>query len=542
MRLKENSSKQKLMGEYYTPKPISDYLVGLFRNQQFERVLEPSFGEGVFLESLRDAELISKIHHLDAVEIKSHQASVVGSEFDEYENISIINDDFLNFYERNKGRKYDLIVGNPPFIRYQYLTDEQRHIQSEILKENGMRPNRLINCWVCFLVACTRLLSDRGSIAMVIPAEIMQVAYANDLRKYLLSNLSLITIISFKRLVFPEIEQEVVLFIATKNGSIQGVRAIEVDDVEDLLTLDIEIFKPHPSFNTNEKWSWFYIDADESEIYRTISENRNFCKMGDVTNINVGITTGNNEYFSVSRDVELRYDLTCYLRPLIGRSSQTYGIIFTPEDWNLNVSLGKKAQLLCFPDVDQSCFNEKQRDYLTYGGTLEKNSGYKCSIRNHWYCVPSVYVPDAFLLRRNNEYPKFVLNGCDAVSTDTMHRVLIQDGVDPKKLLIAFYNSLTFASAELCGRSYGGGVLEILPGEAMNIAIPNPHLIPDKIVKDLLPKVDNAIREKRPIDEILDITDDEILHKLFCISKQDCQVIRSIWKKLQDRRLSRGRR
>ena len=77
--------------------------------------------------------------------------------------------------------------------------------------------------------------------------------------------------------------------------------------------------------------------------------------------------------------------------------------------------------------------------------------------------IPSVWVPDAFFLRRNNLYPKFVLNCCYAVSTDTMHRVKFNDGVEPERILLSYYNSISFAFTELCGRSYGGGVLEILP-------------------------------------------------------------------------------
>lgn len=39
-------------------------------------------------------------------------------------------------------------------------------------------------------------------------------------------------------------------------------------------------------------------------------------------------------------------------------------------------------------------------------------------------------MPDAFFLRRNNLYPKFVLNCCDAVSTDTMHRIKFNNDID----------------------------------------------------------------------------------------------------------------
>ena len=41
-------------------------------------------------------------------------------------------------------------------------------------------------------------LSDNGKIAFVIPAEILQVAYAEDLRLFLANHLSKITLITFE--------------------------------------------------------------------------------------------------------------------------------------------------------------------------------------------------------------------------------------------------------------------------------------------------------------------------------------------------------
>lgn len=75
------------------------------------------------------------------------------------------------------------------------------------------------------MVACVNLLSDNGKIAFVIPAEILQVAYAEDLRLFLANHLSKITLITFEELVFPDIEQEIVVFIGEKG---QKRKALEL--------------------------------------------------------------------------------------------------------------------------------------------------------------------------------------------------------------------------------------------------------------------------------------------------------------------------
>lgn len=118
----------------------------------------------------------------------------------------------------------------------------------------------------------------------------------------------------------------------------------------------------------------------------------------------------------------------------------------------------------------------------------------------------------ACLLTWNNLYPKLVLIRCGAISTDTMHRMKFRGGIDPELAIIAYYNSIAFAFTELCGRSYGGGVLEILPKEVGNI------------------------------DEALDYIDAKILVGLLRFDEDTCRACRRIWKTLQARRLGRGTR
>lgn len=57
------------------------------------------------------------------------------------------------------------------------------------------------------------MLRNDGTLAFVIPAEVIQVAYAQDLRLFLSTHFSSITLLTFEVLVFPEIEQEVLVFV-----------------------------------------------------------------------------------------------------------------------------------------------------------------------------------------------------------------------------------------------------------------------------------------------------------------------------------------
>ena len=541
MRLKKDSTEQKLRGAYYTPLQLADAMVNLFASENIHSVLEPSCGDGVFLDGLRDNDLIDRISLIQAVEIEPDEASKVKSNYAGMQNVDVCNEDFFDFFKRIQGKTtYDLILGNPPYIRYQYLKESQREIQSQILTANGMKANKLINAWVAFMVACVQLLSKHGKIAFVVPAEILQVAYAEDLRLYLSNHLAKITLITFEQLVFPGIEQEVVVFIGEKSEKEKGIRIIEMEDLNGFKALDLQKNGYQKMPHAKEKWTKYFVNVEEMKLIQQLRNDKRFAKFSEYGLINIGITTGNNGYFSITEATAKEYHLESVTLPLIGRSSHAHGIYFTKEDWATNKDSGKRARLISFPDIPFDAYEEGHKRYIKLGEKNNEHEGYKCSIRDRWYIVPSVWIPDAFFLRRNNLYPKFVLNRCGAVSTDTMHRMKFNEGVEPENVLLAYYNSISFAFTEICGRSYGGGVLEILPGEMGNILLPKIEHIDSDIRNGILKKVDTIIRSGDDIEKALDLVDQEILVNLLKIDSDICKRFRLIWKKMQKRRLGRG--
>lgn len=540
MKLKEDSSAQKLRGAYYTPLPLADMMVKMFlKEEKIKNVLEPSCGDGVFLDALIDTSFIEHLDSVTAIEIEKGEASKLKKRVKNVSKITVRNQDFFDFYEKKKDKKYDLILGNPPYIRYQYLEERQRELMANILTSQGMKSNKLVNTWVGFMVACVNMLSDNGKITFVIPAEILQVVYAEDLRLFLTEHLSKITLITFEELVFPGIEQEIIVFVGEKDAEEKGIRIIELNNLDDLKDFDINTNGFQKMQHIHEKWTKYFTNDKENELVSEIRSDRGFQKLSNVALINVGITTGNNKYFSVNQKTVDKYELQKVVRPLIGRSAHAHSVYFEKKDWKENVDAGKAAYLIDFPEEDYDKYPDKHKEYIKLGEANEENMGYKCSIRERWYRIPSIWVPDAFFLRRNNLYPKFVLNCCDAVSTDTMHRIKFNEGIEPERILLSYYNSISFAFTELCGRSYGGGVLEILPGEVGNILVPKLDDISINKIRAILKQVDQIVRDDS-IEKALDIVDEEILIKELGIQAELCKDARGIWKKLQNRRLKRG--
>lgn len=93
-----------------------------------------------------------------------------------------------------------------------------------------------------------------------------------------------------------------------------------------------------------------------------------------------------------------------------------------------------------------------------------------------------------------------------------MHRMKFRDGIDPEFAIIAYYNSIAFAFTELYGRSYGGGVFEILPKEVGNIHVLNTGLlnINAELKRNVISVIGGVVRNGRNIDEALDYIDAKI--------------------------------
>lgn len=549
MKLKEDSTEQKLRGGYYTPKVLADFIVKWAlpkksKENNYVEILEPSCGDGVFLESVID--------HSDgipikctAIELLEREAQIAKERTFYNPDINIIVGDFYEQYEKSlKNKKFDVIIGNPPYIRYQYLTNEQRETQANILVENGMKSNKLINAWVSFVVASVRMLNMNGKIGLVIPAELLQVAYAEDLRLYLLKNLSKLTIVTFEELIFPNVQQEVVLLLGEKTEKkVKEKNKIGVVEVKNIEALEKQFDSIPIEFkevdHTTDKWTKYFLSNHEIQLINFIKNHNGFCEFREMAEVDIGITTGNNKYFSVDKETVERFNLHDVSIPLIGRSAHASGLYFTYEDWKKNVDKGVAAQLLYFPNEPIENLPTNYQKYIQYGEENQMHTGYKCRIRENWYHIPSVWVPDAFFLRRNNKFPKFVLNDINAVSTDTMHRIRFNQGINRDKALLSYYNSITFAFTEIEGRSYGGGVLEILPGEVEKVVLPNLQNFDDSIAKELISKIDRTIRNNEDIEPTLDEVDEIILVNYLGINIEVVQAFRNIWKKLMNRRLNR---
>ena len=535
MKLIKNASAKKLRGGFYTPKPIATFILewGINGSSDYE-ILEPSCGNGVFLEQLKENN--HKFKSVTAIEFDDIEAGKANKI--ELNNKTVIHTDF-HLYCNQTTEKFDLVVGNPPYIRYQYFQKEQQDEAIKLFNRSKLKYSKLTNAWVSFVVGSSLLLKEKGKIGFVIPAELLQVSYAQQLREFLAHYYNKINIISFEKLVFPEIQQEVVLLLCEKNGSdLHLIEHLELRDASDLGKLDVNRLKsPTKKIDfKSKKWTYYFLEQEEIDFLEHISQKRKVPIIGNYASVEVGITTGANNYFTVPLEVVEEYGLEEYAKPMVGRSVQVNSVIFTEKDWKLNRQTKAKAHLLVFPTKDEITGHKGANSYIRMGELIGVNKGYKTGIRNDWFVIPSIKLSDALFIRRNHAYPRLILNEANAYTTDTMHRVFMKSEININAFIASFYNSLSLAFSEIVGRSYGGGVLELMPSEAEKILL--PYRAENS---ELLDTIDKMMREKKSIDEILNITNKQILKDGYGFTNQEIKLADNIWKKLSNRRLNRKR-
>jgi len=356
---------------------------------------------------------------------------------------------------------------------------------------------------------------------MVIPAELFQVKYAEQTRVFLSNFFERITIVTFKKLVFEGIQQEVVLLLCEKSvPNAQGIRVLQLNDLKELNDVDFDAVAKTEVVeiqHDTEKWTKYFLNPKEIDLLREIKDSNRIPFANDILDADVGIVTGRNEFFMLKQSQVAEWKLQDVTTKVVSKSNQLSGIIFNDTDFDENARKDLPNQLFLPENTEFKNLDKDSKRYIKYGEEKEFHTGYKCRIRKKWYITPSLWIPQGFALRQVNRYPKLVLNHVEASSTDTI------------------LNSLTFAISEVTGRSYGGGVMTFEPTEIEELLIPvvEEHGIDVNLIDEL-------IREDR-IEEVLDIVDKAVLIDHYGFSLEETIEFRNIWKKMSDRRINRGK-
>lgn len=482
MNFMVNETEQKLRGGYYTPLDIATFLARWVQQSGAKKVLEPSCGDGVFLKAF-DNVGYSKSSMISAFELDFIEAAKSRSLSDGFEfKTDVVNADFLAWALPRLGgdkERFDGVVGNPPFIRYQYLPELFQATAEKVFKMLGCKFTKHTNAWVPFVLASIALLKPGGRLAMVLPSELIHVLHAQSLRTFLAKECKKLVIIDPEEIWFEGTLQGAVILMAEKKANIsqpnEGLGLLPVTGRSFLSENPQAVFdraEPVTGKALGGKWTIAFLKPSVRDLLDEVETLPRIDRFKDVAEVDVGIVTGANKFFLVDDETVEKFGLQRWAHKMFGRSEHCPGIIYDEFQHLQNRDRGLPSNFLWFPEGSAN-YHAEIAAYINYGESQDLQTRYKCSVRRCWYTVPSVYTTDIGMLKRCHDAPRLILNEAKAYTTDTAYR--IRSLQQPAEGIVsAFVNPLTALSAELEGRTYGGGVLELVPSEIEKLIIVSP--------------------------------------------------------------------
>lgn len=474
----DTAALRKARGAFFTPLGITEHLAEWALHAPSDLVLEPSTGEAAFLTAAVDR--LRALGNLDpvvhGVEIHAPSAKSARALVNTAGGRAKIR--VSDFFLVDAKPTYDAIIGNPPFIRYQDWTGDQRDRARFAALQQGVALTGLSSSWAAFVAHSAGFLKPGGRLGLVLPAELLTVNYAAPIRRFLLENFARVELVVFDEQVFPDAEADTVLVKAdgwqqtpTGHASLRQTR--------NATTLkDLEAGTTWAPIQTTDRWTPMALTDATVTSMEQLRATKNFVPLADYGDTSLGAVTGGNRYFTLTpaRVKQLGIPHRDLVRISPPGSSHLRGLELTESTLTKLGRDGSPTWLL-YPGDKPSAAAAR---YIEVGHQADVDGAYKCRVRKPWWRVPLLAAPDLFLTYMNADTARLTTNEAGARHLNSVHGVYLNDDVRDvarEVLPIASLNSMTLLSAELVGRSYGGGILKIEPREADRWWMPSPDLL-----------------------------------------------------------------
>ena len=303
-------------GQYFTISLIADFMVTLISHSKDSRVLEPSCGKGVFLDQLVD----KGFTNISAYEIDK----TLGAKYDFIK--------FLSFLSVPTNEKFDVVIGNPPYIRWKNIEPE---LKSEL--EGNELWNRYFNS-LCdylfiFILKSIEHLKEGGELIFICTEYWLNTTHSVTLRNYMCQNGYFTEIYHFKEtplfekvtasfIIFKfvkskEKKDNIKLYRYNKDKGLPSKEELVDRSCFDLLTI--------PHFQENKRWILATEETQnrlikfESSCIKpsTILFETELYRIGDYCDIGNGMVSGLDAAFQIKETKGLNADEEAALIPVM---------------------------------------------------------------------------------------------------------------------------------------------------------------------------------------------------------------------------------
>lgn len=324
------SNDKKLNGAFFTPKHITHFMSTAAAIRADSTYLDPSCGCGAFL-----LDIAEKIHTttnapfktiferqlfgIDIAAYSTHRAKILlsllaltygedASFVFHIETGDTLATNALSLFSQPDG--FDVIIGNPPYVKYQDLSDEQRLSMKQDWRtvKNGN-----YNLYFPFFEIGSSWLAPNGTLIFITPNNYFTSLAGERLRTFLTEEHLLDTIIDFSHLKVFKVSTYTAITVVTKQqktslrygriDSVEGLQKLPEQSIETVAesTIDYASLK-------HDKWRLLR-NKDQANIHAIESQGT---PLGQLFDIKVGIATLADKYYFVGPDLTKTHDAHQY--------------------------------------------------------------------------------------------------------------------------------------------------------------------------------------------------------------------------------------
>lgn len=299
---------RKYNGAFFTPDYIIDFIINEIQPKENETNLDPSCGCGAFLVGMTDyykrtfnkpiKRIIKEnIFGSDILKYNIHRTKLILTIY-ALQNGEQLNDNDFNLYHQDSLRtnwkmNFDNIVGNPPYVKFQDLTDDNRNY---LAKHWSTVKGGTFNLYFAFFELGYKLLKPTGKLGYITPNNYFTSLAGEALRKYFLNKKCVTRIIDFShKKVFDAQTYTAITFL----NKLQN-EAINYDRIKNGFSPEQFLINvngsPNYLVNLNVK-KWRLLKSDEQENIKTIETIGK--PIGKLFDICVGIATLKDEIYFI---------------------------------------------------------------------------------------------------------------------------------------------------------------------------------------------------------------------------------------------------